>query len=298
MSTFLTQFERDLALRNLRPSTRNLYLGRVRAFTRHFGRCPSKMGEAEVREFLHHLVARGNKPSTINLHHSILRFVYGTTLGRPEVMACVPRAIPRPNPRIPPLTTPEVRAVLKAVGGDVYEHAIVTTLLETGLRRSELCGLQVTDIDRKAGYVHVREGKGGRPRIVNLSERLYSCLRLYWKACRPHRPWVFNARHPGAPKQTCLVPPWQNQPLQPNTLDNLLGRVGKRAGLRRNLSAHDFRRTYATLLLEQGVHRSTLQSLLGHASPTTTDRYLTVRPTVIHRVPSPLARVYGDAALG
>lgn len=294
LPVLLDQMRGDLVLRNLRPATQDQYLARVRAFARHFRRCPSALGRREVKAFLVTLAQRGIQPSSVNLHRTALAFLYEVTLGRPEVMQGVPRARASVRSVLPPLATGDVRALLRSLRHDPYEHAIVTTLLETGLRRRELCGLEVSDIDRRGGLVHVRKGKGGRQRVVVLTAHLYGVLRAYWRSCRPHAPWLFNARRPGAPRQTSFLPPWQRKPLHPGTLGELLARAGRQAGLTRRLSAHDLRRTHATLLLEQGVHRSVIQALLGHASPTTTDRYVQVRPAVIRAVPSAVAAVLGE----
>lgn len=280
----------DLRLRNLSPGTCTLYIRSVSRFALHFGRSPDKLGTAEVRSFLLHLEELGRAPATRVVYHAALRFLFVETLGRLDVMATVPRPrVPRCQARRP-LVRAEAKALLDAAAeaGRPFDYTFIATLLATGLRVSEACDLQPADIDSRAGLVHVRCGKGGKARSVQLGDRHLRLLRRYWVVERPGRQWLFPAQRLAAPGQIDHHSRWADHAVSPDTIRHRLHRITGLAGLKRKVTPHDLRRTYATWLMEAGEDLRVVQVLLGHASPETTARYTHVRPELIRRVPSPL----------
>src|SRR5947209_14268381 len=125
-------------------------------------------------------------PAGHKMYVAALRFLYGVTLGRPEVAARLPW--PRVPSKLPDiLAGGEVERLLEALDSLKY-RAIVMTAYGAGLRISEVCTLCSRDIDSGRGLIHVRDGKRGRDRFVMLSPRLLRCLREYWRAVRPKGP--------------------------------------------------------------------------------------------------------------
>lgn len=285
MTPLRQKMEANLRLRNLAPGTIQEYLRCVARYARHFGRSPATLGADEARAFLLHLADLGRAPATRVVYHAALRFLYVETLGRPEVMVTVPRPRVRATIARRPLTRQEVKALLEAAARWPFTYTVIATLLDTGLRVSEACHLQPGDIDSRSGFIHVRRGKGAKPRSVKLGERHLRLLRRYWVVERPCHSWLFPARRPVAPGSGWR---WVDRPVDPDSVRARLNQVTRLAGLKRRVTPHDLRRTYATWLLEDGVDLRTLQVLLGHASPETTARYTTVRPGLILRTPSPL----------
>ena len=288
MTPLRKKMEADLRLRNLATGTMHAYLRCVAAFARFFWRSPARMGTREVRAFLLDLAERGRAPATRVVYHAAIRFLYVETLGRPEVMATVPRPRVRPRPPRNPLTREEVAALLAQARPDPFTYMVVATLLATGLRISECCALQVGDIDSRSGFVHVRRGKGAKPRSVKLGERHLRLLRRYWEVEGPPGPWLFPAQRLSGPGVVDARQRWASHAVNPDPVRNRLHRLTRLAGLQRSVTPHDLRRTYATWLLEAGVDLRTVQVLLGHASPETTARYTAVRPELIRSTPSTL----------
>lgn len=288
MTPLRQKMEADLRLRNLTPGTIYEYLRCVKCFARHFGRSPAKLGTQEVRAYLLHLADKGRAPATRKVYHAALRFVYVETLGRPEVMATVPW--PRVKVKEPrrPLTREEVNALLTAAAPMPFMYTMLSTLLATGLRISEACQLQPADIDSRSGLIHVRHGKGDKPRSVQLGQRHLRLLRRYFFVERPTSAWLFPAQRLVAPGRVDPVRRWAERPVGTATVRNRLHRLTGLVGLGRSVTPHDLRRTYATWLLEAGVDLRTVQVLLGHGSPNTTARYTRVRLELIRRTPSPL----------
>jgi integrase/recombinase XerD len=288
MTPLRRKMAEDLRLRNLAPGTRDQYLRHVARFARYFGRSPDTLGADQVRAFLLHLLGLGLAPATCIVYHAALRFLFTETLGRPEVMATVPRPRKGPDKEPVPLLREEVAALLRAAVAQPFDYTFFATLLATGLRISETCALRTEDLDGRGGLLHVRRGKGGKARTVMLGERHLRLLRRYWVVEQPPGPWVFPAQRLLSPGKVDPVHRWSDHPVLQNTMRDRLGAVVRRSGLRRPVTPHDLRRTFATWLLESSVDLRTVQVLLGHASPETTTRYAAVRPELIRRTPSPL----------
>ena len=279
----------DLVLRNLSAGTREQYIRHVAAFARHYGCSPTLLGTDEVRAWLLDLQARGLAPATRIVHHAAMRFLYDHTLGRPEVMATVPRPRRGRQALGVPLVREEVQALLDVAQDDPRCFAMVATLVDTGLRVSELCALQTGDLDARAGLLHVVRGKGAKPRMVRLPEGLLQRLRETWRALRPPGPWLFPAHRLAGPGHIDPACPWADRPISNDAVRGLLHGLRRRAGIARRITPHDLRRTYATWLWEAGVDTRVVQVLLGHESPETTSRHAAVRPELIRTTPTPLS---------
>ena len=274
MGTLRNRMESDLLLRNLSPKTRANYLRCARRFAAFHRRPPEAMGETEVRAFLRHLhVDLALGPSSVKMHTAALKFLYVVTLQRPDVTARIP------YPKLPPtqpelLTRAEVVRLLEATGDPMY-RALFATAYGTGLRAAELVALQVADVDTGHGLLHVRRGKGAKPRSVMLSARLLELLRAHWRATRPQGAWLFPGHRPG-------------RPLGVRAAQRQIRRCATEARIGRRVTLHALRHSFATHLLEQGVDVRTLQVLLGHARLSTTARYLHLCPERLAKTPSPL----------
>ena len=133
--------------------------------------------------------------------------------------------------------------------------------------------LRLEDIDSKRMMLHVRQGKGGQDRSVMLSERLLADLRTYWKEQRPS-----DFLFPGA-----SIPH-----LHPESVRKTLHKVASRAGLRKRVTPHLLRHTFATHLVELGTDVRVIQALLGHRYLHATQRYTQVSKRHLQRVKSPL----------
>jgi len=201
-----------------------------------------------------------------------LRFFYNVTLGQPQMLTYIPQPKrPKTLPMI--LSKADVAALLQAPRR-LKTRAMLMTLYATGLRVSELCHLQVTDIDSARMVVHIRQGKGLQDRCVMLSPRLLTLLRQYWQRYKP-RTWLF----PGHDR---------TQPMARKTMYLLCRDAGVKAQLGKAVHPHLLRHAFASHLLEAGVDLRRLKLLLGHQSLRTTSRYLHVTAHALSIIPSPL----------
>ena len=270
MTPLRQRFIDDLRLRNYARRTIDSYLGQVAAFARHFGRSPELLGPDDVRAYQLHLLQRRAAWSSFNQAVCALRFLYRTTLARPEQLPMIPYG-KRPK-TLPSVLSPDEVLRLLDAATPPRDRVLLQVAYGCGLRLNELLHLRVTDIDSARMVIHVRQGKGAKDRLVPLSLRLLQELRAYWRVCRP-RTWLF----PGHKADGTMTG---------SNIQRRFGRLVKQVVLNKHCSIHTLRHSYATHLLEAGVDVLTLKALLGHSSLQTTARYLHVSTQRLQQTPS------------
>jgi site-specific recombinase XerD len=274
MGAIHAKMKADLELRGCALTTQKEYLRRARNFVAFHGRSPAAMGEPEIRGFLLHLVNDKKVGSaTVHMYVAAIKFLYSTTLERPEVAAKIPWP-KRPQPLPDILTGAEVEQLFGEIRS-VKHRAILMTAYGAGLRIAEACSLGVSDIDSKRMLIHVREGKGSKDRYVMLSQRLLDVLRVHFRSARPQGPYLFPGDIPGRSITTGAV-------------QRVLRKAVVGCGFTKRVTPHSLRHGFATHLLETGEDIRTIQRLLGHASIQTTARYTKVTERHIGRTKSPL----------
>jgi len=273
MTALRQRMREDLQLRNYSPQTIEAYLRCVAQFAQYFRTSPEHLGPEQVRQYQLYLVQERHVSWSLVMQTvCALRFFYAVTLGQPRMLDYIPQSKrPKTLPTI--LSQAEVAALLQAPRR-LKTRAMLTTLYAAGLRVSELCHLQVTDIDSDRMVLCIRQGKGQQDRCVMLSPRLLALLREYWQQSKP-RPWLFPGHQ-------------RTQPITRKTVYLLCREAGVKAQLGKAVHPHTLRHAFASHLLEAGVDLRRLQLLLGHQSLRTTSRYLHVTPHALSLIPSPL----------
>lgn len=264
----------DLRLKGFQEHTRRCYIGCVQRFCDHYGVSPSKLGEQQIRDYLLYLEReKAYSPASRTNYIAALRFFYSVTLRRPEAVARIP--IPKRRQRLPEiLTKEEVERILSRIQS-LKARAICAVAYGAGLRIAEACSLRPDDIDSARGLIHVREGKGGA-RDVMVSPRLLQLLREYWRIVRPRGEWLFPS------SQTPM------RPINFGTVREALLRAAEDAQIRKRVTPHVLRHSFATHLLESGTDLRVIQALLGHAKISSTERYTRVATQHLRTVKSPL----------
>ena len=238
-----------------------------------FGRTPSTLSRQELRQYVEELEARGLSASRVVTHLSAIRFLYCRTLGRPDMVSFI--SLPRVRSPLPQvLSCNEVQALLNAIRVPEYQ-ALAMVMYGAGLRIQEALDLEVDDIDRERGVIHVRHGKGNKPREAKLSPALYSWLRLYWSYTHPAAPYLFVSKRTG-------------KPFKARTMRTALAKAAQAAGLKKRVTPHVLRHSFASHLLEQGTDINVVRALLGHESLRSTLRYARVTRKLVRQAPSPL----------
>lgn len=281
MSSLRRRMQIDLRLRNYSRATEKTYLYHADRFVDHFKRSPARLGPDHIRSYLLYLIdERKGSWSWWRQTVASLRFLFGTTLGRRDVLPSIPH--PRRESRLPVvLTASEVERLLNAVPCIKYK-TILMTIYSAGLRTSEALRLAQEDIDGGSMLIHVRHGKGKRERIVPLSPALLHGLRQYRRIHRTGR-WLFPGRDP-------------RYPLSGRSVQRMANIAGRRANLTKRVTPRALRHSFATHLLEAGTDIRVIQELLGHAHLTTTLVYTHVSRHHLASVPSPLDALHVDVA--
>jgi len=271
----------DMAMRGLREDTQRDYIRSVKNFANFLGRSPDTATADDVRRYQVHQHENGAQPPTINSSLSALRFFFTITLDRPDLSR---RLLVIRHPRKLPdvLSVEEVARLLEAAPGAKYKAALGTAY-GAGLRVSEVASLKIDDIDSKRMLLRVEQGKGRKDRNAMLSPQLLNLLRLWWSEGRrrnvilPHG-WLFPGQN-------------RTDPISTRQLHRAVHEAAERAGIRKRVSPHTLRHSFATHLLEQDVDIRVIQVLLGHSKLDTTALYTRVATRMIRAVTSPLEKL-------
>jgi site-specific recombinase XerD len=249
----------DLTVRGLAQNTHKSYLLAVTALARHYRRSPDQISAAQVQDYLIYLhEERHLSWKSCNTARHGLRFFYRITLGLPDAHFYVPGA--KEPSKLPQILSNEELVRLFTVTTNPKHRALLMTAYAAGLRASELCALQVSDVDSQRMSLRIEQGKGQKDRYVPLSPRLLEQLRAYWRRVRPV-PWMFQGASNDRP-MTRHGPSW------------IYSSAKEKAGITKPGGIHTLRHNYATGLLEAGVDLYVIQRRLGHSSIRSTMRYL------------------------
>ena len=176
------------------------------------------------------------------------------------------------------LSRQEVTALLQATP-NLKHRAMLMTMYAGGLRVAEVTHLRVDDIDSQRMVIRVEQGKGRKDRYVMLSPHLRAVLQQYWRRQRP-TPLLFPGPH--------------GRPLTRESVNRFFHRARRRAKITKHVYPYSLRHACATHLLEGGTNIRVIQTLLGHRSLRTTQRYTHVAATYLQDTQSPLDRLPGS----
>jgi integrase/recombinase XerD len=257
----------DLQLAGLSERTQESYLRAVRKLSEHFHTPPDRLSEQQVRDYFLHLKNdRKFASASLTIAYSGIKFFFSHTT--PRDWPTLQRLRVRNEKRLPDvLSVDEVRRLIAAVRTP-HNQAFFWTVYSLGLRLEEALHLQVGDIDSPRMLVHVRRGKGAKDRFVPLPSRTLTVLRQYWTTHR-HPEWLFPDR--GRDRHQAAT---ADRPMTRGTVQKAISRVVQEMGLKKAISVHSLRHSYATHLLEAGVNLRLIQQYLGHRSLNTTMVYL------------------------
>ena len=275
MTALRKRMDDAMVLRGFALRTRETYLACVRALAKHTRCSPDQLDAAQIQAYLLHLIQeRKLAYPSVNQAACAFRFLFGRVLQQPKIWLDIPMAkVPK---RLPVVLSRDEIGRLFAACPNLRCRTVLMTTYAAGLRVSELCALQVTDIESAPDRMclKVRQGKGGQDRYTLLSPRLLATLRLYWQTCRP-QPWLFPN-------------PAGDGPMRIATAQRIYWAGCDRAGLTDAAGIHTLRHSFATHLLEAGVDLHTIQRLLGHGHISTTMRYLHLAQSRLTGTTSPL----------
>lgn len=256
----------DMQLRGFSSRTQAAYLRQVRQLVEFCKKTPDKIREEDLREYFIYLknekrVARNTYIQAL----SGIKFFFEHTLQREWKTFKLVR--PAREKKLPVILSQE--EVLRLLGclRSFRHHVCLSTVYSCGLRLCECIYLQVGDVDSDRMMLHVRKGKGSKDRYVPLPNSTLMLLRQYWNTHR-HPKWFFPARtRQGTPMSEATGP------ISPSCVQRAIRLACVESGIRKHVTPHTLRHSYATHLLEAGINLKRIQTYLGHSSLKTTSIY-------------------------
>lgn len=271
----------DMTARKLNPHTQHSHIQSCRRFAAWLKRSPDTATPDDVRLFQLYLVESGMSIGSRNRIMSGVRYLFRVTLRRHDLAAEVWH-IKEPQKLPPVLSAEEVKRVL-TMATSLKARVMLSLAYGCGLRAGEVVRLRGGDIDSEQMIIRIVQSKGRKDRHVMLPVEVLDLLRQWWKA----QPTAHNTG--GTPEQRWLFPGrGHQQPLTTRQFGRLFKEAARAAGLRKVVSLHSLRHSFATHLLERGTDIRLIQALLGHDKLETTARYSRVATGLIAKIESPL----------
>jgi integrase/recombinase XerD len=271
----------DMNARKLCAGTQRGHIRSCKQFAAFLKRPPDTATSEDIRRFQLHLAESGASICNRNRIMTGLRFLLRVTLRRLDLAAEIYHI--REPQKIPLVMSPDETKRLLAVAQNLKVRVLLSLGYGCGLRAGEVIRLKVKHIDSAQKIIRIEQSKGRKDRNVMLSPEMLDLLRQWWKA-RPSRAdagmpaqerWLFPGRKPG-------------KPLTPRQLSRLFHEAAEAAGIKKSVTLHSLRHSFATHLLERGTDIRIIQALLGHDKLDTTARYTRVATGMIARIESPL----------
>ncbi|HJZ17706.1 MAG TPA: tyrosine-type recombinase/integrase [Stellaceae bacterium] len=271
----------DMNARKLGSHTQRSHILSCKRFAAFLKRSPDTATAEDIRQFQLHLSQTSVSICNRNRIMTGLRFLFRVTLRRLDLAAEIYHI--REPQKIPLVMSPDETRRLLAVADSLKVRTLLGLGYGCGLRAGEVVRLRVKHIDRAQKIIRVEQSKGRKDRNVMLSPETFDLLRQWWKV-RPSRQdattplqerWLFPGRKPGKPMTT-------------RQLSRLFHEAADAAGIKKRVTLHALRHSFATHLLERGTDIRIIQALLGHEKLDTTARYTRVATGMIAAIESPL----------
>jgi integrase/recombinase XerD len=270
----------DMNARKLCAGTQRGHLRSCKRFVAFLRRSPDTATAEDIRQFQLQLAETDMSICNRNRIMTGLRFLFRVTLRRLDLAAEIYHL--REPQKVPLVMSPDETKRLLAVASNLKARVLLSLSYGCGLRAGEVVRLKVKHIDSAQKIIRIEQSKGRKDRNVMLSPETLALLRQWWKARRGYdattpvqERWLFPGRRPGKPMTT-------------RQLSRLFHEAADAAGIKKSVTLHALRHSFATHLLDRGTDIRKIQALLGHNKLDTTARYTRVATGMIAGIESPL----------
>ena len=274
----------DMSARKLCVGTQSGHIRSCKRFAAFLKRSPITASLEDIRRFQLHLADTGVSICNRNRIMTGLRFLFRVTLRRLDLAEEIYHI--REPQKLPLVMSADEIKRLLAVASSLKTRVLLSLGYGCGLRAREIVRLKVKHIDSAQKIIRIEQSKGRKDRNVMLSDEMLGLLRQWWKArprhdagIPPQERWLFPSRKSAS------------KPITTRHLNRLFHEAADAAGIRKHVTLHSLRHSFATHLLEHDTHIRKIQLLLGHEKLETTARYLHVATGMISAVESPLDRL-------
>lgn len=250
-----------MCIANNARATRVNYIRGIKVLILHYNKLPEQCTTDEIKSFLSHQKEVANlSSSTLNVRVAALKLYFAEIANRLDLIVKIP------NPRVPKYDTEilnqqEIKRLFGACK-DCRQLLVLQLFYDCGLRVSEVVALRPSDFNSKDRTIRIRKSKGNSTRTVYYGSHLRNTLNHYAKTHGLHNDTLIDSyTEPG-------------KPLSVSGLQHIIKQLIRRSGIKKKISCHSLRHTFAVHYLNDGGSIFTLQLLLGHKHITTTLTYL------------------------
>ncbi|MDD3350831.1 MAG: site-specific integrase [Eubacteriales bacterium] len=271
------EMEEHLKLKGYSPKTVKAYKHNVTRFLDYACKSPEMIINQDIRNYMLFLLETQKcSHSYANQVLSAIKIYFKELLNRSDILYNLPRAKKESTlPEI--LSKEEVARILKSVR-NIKHRAILYLVYSSGLRVGEVVRLKVNDLDQDRMLLRVEQGKGRKDRYTLLSQVAVDLVNKYIEREEPE-----VRLFPGGKEDHFITE---------RTVQKVFRDACDRAGIRKDVSVHTLRHSFATHLLESGTDIRYIQELLGHSSSKTTEIYTHVSNNSIRKIRSPLDDIF------
>jgi len=275
----------DMTARKLCAGTQRGHILACKRFAAFLKRSPDTATRDDIRRFQLQLAETGMSICNRNRIVTGLRFLFRVTLRRLDLAEEIYHIRePRKLPLV--MSVDEIKRLL-AVAGTLKARVMFSLGYGCGLRASEVVHLKAKHIDSAQNIIRIEQSKGRKDRNVMLSPELLALLRQWWRA----RPSRYDAKAPLQERWLFPSRKIAGKPITTRHFNRLFHEAANAAGIKKGVTLHTLRHSFATHLLDDDTHIRKIQVLLGHEKLETTERYVHVAAGMISAVESPLDRL-------
>lgn len=267
---WVAKFRQELLIAGYSPRTIKMYTLYLDDFLQHAKKEPAQVTRDDIVGFMAGMKERGNSNATLGLAHAALKYFLKDYL---KLTAIDDVKVPKKAKTLPAiLSKDEVKALLHGAKTG-RDRLLLQFIYSTGVRVSEAVHMKAEDINFKEKIGKVRSGKGAKDRIIILSRNWCAMGKKYAERKKVKSPFLFSKKN--------------GKPITSDTVQRIVRKAAKRAGITKEVTPHSLRHCFATHLLEAGENIRNIQELLGHANLNTTQIYTHVSTEQLKKVQSP-----------
>lgn len=267
----LQQIHQRLIIKRYSPSTVSTYLSCLTHFFNfHKTKNTETLSKQDILYYLEFLVKKGYSKSSQNQFINSIKFYYEKFLEREKQYYFIDRPIK--DKKLPiVLSKEEVQSLFNQVY-NLKHKTILVLIYSCGLRISELINLKINDIDTQRMLIQIRNSKGNKDRQVQLAEQIHQLIKRYNNEYNPKQ-FLFNGLN--------------SYQYSTASIQKIIKRAAIKADIRKNVTPHTLRHSFATHLLEDGIDIRYIQTILGHSNIQTTQIYTHVSSRHLKNIKNP-----------